>query len=917
MRSGAPSRRSLAGTLVAVMLCGYAVLPAAGPVTFTTPWDTIPNFVQAPTIASARAGAWSDPSTWSPARIPVGTDVVHIAHDVSYDSTTGIADVIGIDTGGRLRFVPNTSTRLRVATLLVMPGGQLEVGTEANPIPASATAEIIFRDRAPDAIDDGIGVYDPKQYGTGLVCVNGTVRMHGAMTSPTFVRLAAEPGAGATSLALASAVSGWAPGDRISLPDSRHLLENEKWSHYQPQWEELTIASVSGQTLQLAGALQFDHPGARDGAGTLEYLPHVARLTRNVVLRSENPAGTRGHSLLTYRSQVDIRFVLFDEMGRTTNEDLGPGNQIGRYPLHLHHLWGPINPASTAPQFRVIGNALTHSLKWPLTVHDSHYGLVQGNVVFDATGAGVVTEDGNETANVFAGNFAMAVVGDVNPRDNDGRDGSVFWFSGFDHHVHDNVAANGINHSQAIVSGSGFNFWWFPGSNASTRQPLYRGADLISGVEGQDFRMVDMKFVPIREFTGNEAYGATATGLVTWALGTTGYDHFPSMRETVIRNFTGWHLHEGGFFGYPNNRVTFDGFIVRGHPRAFGRFEPGVAWSSGDYWAENVTIRRANIQGMKTAICCSTNTVGVFRIEDSYFRTYDAAFGNETLATPGTGAGAPGRRTEIWNSRFEAWPGRPLQTIEMNWRTDRGNSHTTATDQVFVYGYQGNSSNNFRVFYREQASQNIAGGYATCNDVTSRPEIDGITCPVVAPCSAEAPTSLLASVVGNHVSLNWSAPTAGPPPHGYVVEAGSGPGLTDLALLPLGSVPAIAGVAASGRYFVRVRATTTCGTSEASNEIIVDVPSGCGPPGAPGNARFSLADRHVTLSWDPSAGSVVTYRVEVGSSPGLSNLLVTAIGNVTSVAAVAPPGTYHVRIRAVGGCGSISSSSNEVVIVVP
>ena len=200
--------------------------------------------------------------------------------------------------------------------------------------------------------------------------------------------------------------------------------------------------------------------------------------------------------------------------------------------------------------------------------------------------------------------------------------------------------------------------------------------------------VADMKFVPIREFTRNEAYGATATGLVTWALGTTGYDHFPSMRETVIRDFTGWHLHEGGFFGYPNNRVTFDGFIVRGHPRAFGRFEPGVAWSSGDYWAENVTIRRANIQGMKTAICCSTNTVGVFRIEDSYFRTYDAAFGNETLETPGTGAGAPGRRTEIWNSRFEAWPGRPLQTVEMNWRTDRGNSHTTATDQVFVYGYQ-------------------------------------------------------------------------------------------------------------------------------------------------------------------------------------------------------------------------------------
>ncbi len=301
-------------------------------------------------------------------------------------------------------------------------------------------------------------MYDPSQYGTGLLSVNGTVTMHGLAMSATFERLAVEPRAGHTTLTLARSVSGWAPGDRISLPDTRHLLESEKWSHYQPRWEERTIAAVSGQTITLTSPLQFDHPGARNGDGTLEYLPHVARLTRNVIIRSENPAGTRGHTLLTYRSRVDVRFVLFQDLGRTTNEPLGAGNQIGRYPLHLHHLWGPADPSGTGPQFRVIGNAMVRSRKWPLTVHDSHYGLIQGNVVFDGTGAGVVTEDGNETENVFAGNFAMAVVGDANPRDNDGRDGSVYWYSGFDHVLHDNVAANGINHSQAIVSGSGYNF---------------------------------------------------------------------------------------------------------------------------------------------------------------------------------------------------------------------------------------------------------------------------------------------------------------------------------------------------------------------------------------------------------------------------------------------------------------------------
>ena len=45
---------------------------------------------------------------------------------------------------------------------------------------------------------------------------------------------------------------------------------------------------------------QFEHPGTTDenGDGRPDYLPHVANLTRNVVIRSENRTGTRGHVLL-------------------------------------------------------------------------------------------------------------------------------------------------------------------------------------------------------------------------------------------------------------------------------------------------------------------------------------------------------------------------------------------------------------------------------------------------------------------------------------------------------------------------------------------------------------------------------------------------------------------------------------------
>src|SRR6185436_5783890 len=112
----------------------------------------------------------------------------------------------------------------------------------------------------------------------------------------------------------------------------------------------------------------------------------------------------------------------------------------------------------------------------------------------------------------------------------------------------DNVAANAVNRNQAIVNGAGYNFTWPAASSADTHIPRFRGADVT--VNGQ-YQLVDMKFIAIPEFSGNEAYGAMPTGLVVWQLGTDGYDTTRPMAETVFRNFTGWHLHESAFFGYP------------------------------------------------------------------------------------------------------------------------------------------------------------------------------------------------------------------------------------------------------------------------------------------------------------------------------------------------------------------------------
>ncbi len=65
--------------------------------------------------------------------------------------------------------------------------------------------------------------------------------------------------------------------------------------------------------------MQFDHLGARDADNTLAFRPYVANLSRNVVLRSENPLGVRGHTLFSGRGNIDIQFAEFRDLGRTTN----------------------------------------------------------------------------------------------------------------------------------------------------------------------------------------------------------------------------------------------------------------------------------------------------------------------------------------------------------------------------------------------------------------------------------------------------------------------------------------------------------------------------------------------------------------------------------------------------------------------
>ena len=405
----------------------------------------VPYLCASPTTTSTTSGAWSDARTWSNGRVPGRDDKVAIAsgHTVTYGITADV-DLSCIEVGGTLAFATDVDTRMRVGTIMVLENGALELGTVAQPTQADATSVIEIVDRP--FLD-----VDPEQLGNGIV-VLGRLSAHGAVKTPTFLRLAKDARAGERALELEGSVDGWRPGDRLVVPDTRQLRAGQNGRHYQPQTEVVEVESVTAASVRLTAPLRYDHSGARNGDGTTAFLPHVANLSRNVIVRSENPDGVRGHLIFVSRADVDVRYVELDELGRTKmgildNTRIAADgrvvkigtNQIGRYALHFHHTFGPRATPASGYQFMAVGNAINGSTKWGIVVHNSHYGLIQGNVVFNTRGGGIVTEDGTESFNVFERNFSLLTAGsrDAAPNNgysatlpNPGGEGSAFWFRG-------------------------------------------------------------------------------------------------------------------------------------------------------------------------------------------------------------------------------------------------------------------------------------------------------------------------------------------------------------------------------------------------------------------------------------------------------------------------------------------------------
>ena len=689
---------------------------------FPTLMDKIPNFARQPTIQSAQSGTWGTASTWIPARIPQPGDVVLIRHTVTYNTTTGNVDTVGINNGGILRFSVNSNTKLRVGTLLVMPGGTLEVGTEQQPVQADKTAEILIANKPLDLTNDGVGIFDPEQYGTGLLAIDGTVTMSGAPKAPTFVRLTTEPKAGHTTLSTAQSVLGWRAGDTVLLPDSRQLLltssQPNYWWQTTTQWEERVVQSIGTQQLTVTQALAFTHPGARDGGGTLDvdFLPHVANLTRNVIIRSENPSGTRGHTFFTHHSRLDMQYVLLQDLGRTTvnaldNTTFGSNgnvthigtNQVGRYALHLHHLIGPsTNPIGGEHQYRLVGNVIKGGQKWGLAIHDTHYGLIRDNIVYNIPGSGLVLEDGTESYNHIEQNFVVRTGSSVTTGVTSAGDpglSSGFWLRSINNYVRDNVVAN------ADFVG----FIFYPKGVGEIKVPAFPGQHPPYTVTFHANKN------PILQFDRNEVYGITNTALLFWYVSDADTAKDLKLSPTIVRDFKAWHLHKQGFNAYYSAYLVLDGWTLRGDiaqlPKATNIYARPLAIGFGRSTPFIVTITNADIQNFYTGIALPARDKDhdvVFTVEDSYLRNYV----NITRTADGTRGPLIIRDTPLPLANTVTLSSGPKLAIELQGTGGAGRNTT-------VDGYNGHPSDDFRVFF--------LGGATPCT--ATRPEIRGYVCP--------------------------------------------------------------------------------------------------------------------------------------------------------------------------------------------
>jgi hypothetical protein len=193
------------------------------------------------------------------------------------------------------------------------------------------------------------------------------------------------------------------------------------------------------------------------------------------------------------------------------------------------------------------------------------------------------------------------------------------------------------------------------------------------------------------------------------------------------------------------------------------------------------------------------------------------------------------------------------------------------------------------------------------------------------PSSLPAPTDVQATPIGaGVVIMTWVTPRSGPTPTGYRAEylfggvtfghtdggPCSGPGQRCGG--PVFFPPTL-----QGTFFVVVRALFGGIAGPPSDPPVPFTLGGAGCTGlsAPQGLSGGIVAGGATLRWNPVPGAV-SYIVQAGSGPGLSDLFDGNVGNTSIAQASGLPAGFFafVRVIAVDACGNLSQASSDFLI---
>ena len=483
-------------------------------------------------IRSAQSGHWSDPTTWSPQRIPMSGDRVlvrrgdHVTYDVSSDEQIRLLQVVGT-----LAFSRERSTLLDVGILKVQdsdecsesgfacdfegasasgeplkaPGGvmpTLEIGTLDDPIPARYTARIRLR------YLEGFDRNDAP----ALVCCAARMELHGAPLSRTWVKLGANAAAGDRSVVPADDITGWRVGDEVIVTGSEHQYASGSFrDDPDAVGTEIRVIRTIDRKQRTLG---LDRPLENVHFGSGRFRSEVANLSRNVIIESAEPEGVRGHTLYHAFSHGGISYARFAHLGKE--------GVLGRYAIHYHLI------GDTMRGSQVLGAAIVDSHNRWVTVHGTQYLVVRDCVGYRSVGHGFFMEDGTEVLNLFDRNLGVqAYTGRRLPRQVlpfDPNDGAAFWWANGRNTLTRNVACENDRYGYRYDSQRRSNF----DSRLNVR------------TSDGNAETIDIRTLAISRFSHNESH---TEGLYSAALAGTDGVGPDTEHPHRITSFTAWQTH--------------------------------------------------------------------------------------------------------------------------------------------------------------------------------------------------------------------------------------------------------------------------------------------------------------------------------------------------------------------------------------